>query len=259
MATAGPSRGKPAMTAPGSQGSKASDNIHGHFRGWRQRHNYKISKQKALKRSTNFKTFVDRYRAHCIEIMKRHGEENPKVYIEFVELNEYIEKILKFEINFQMMLPKDQDGLPFKEFRNFYTKCQLHPSLKEMQDAARLFHQDPETFNEHLFTKKEIVDISLHIYVPRGTHMVVRKSTWLNPIIDGKEALAMPAPKRLAKDTSVKKAMKVVVKAKKERDEDDAKLLEKLGSPNYGLSTLLDVQQTSTKKSKSSTKLGRKK
>ena len=38
--------------------------------------------------------FVDRYRAHCIEIMKRHGEENPKVYIEFVELNEYIEKIL---------------------------------------------------------------------------------------------------------------------------------------------------------------------
>ena len=38
--------------------------------------------------------FVDRYRAHCIEIMKRHGEESPKVYIEFVELNEYIEKIL---------------------------------------------------------------------------------------------------------------------------------------------------------------------
>ena len=89
--------------------------------------------------------------------------------------------------------------------------------------------------------------------------MVVRKSTWLNPIIDGKEVLAMPAPKRLAKDTSVKKAMKVVVKAKKERDEDDAKMLEKLGSPNYGLSELLDIQPTSTKKSKSSTKLGRKK
>lgn len=66
---------------------------------------------------------------------------------------------------------------------------------------------------------KEVVEISLHIYVPKGTNMVVRKSTWLNPLIDEQEAMALAHLK--TGTTNVEKAFTLVVNAQKNLGGDE--------------------------------------
>ena len=40
--------------------------------------------------------------------------------------------------------------------------------------------------------KHEVLEIAFQIYPPRGTGIInTRKSTWLNPIIDGEEAIKL--------------------------------------------------------------------
>lgn len=112
---------------------------------------------------------------------------------------------------------------------------------------------DQETFWEHEFTKKEVIDISLHIYVPKGTRMVVRKSTWLHPIVDGHEAMGLTLPKNLAEKTSAHKALSVVIGARNERE----KLEKRVAEIKQERGANLVVSHETARKSKSKTKLGK--
>ena len=113
---------------------------------------------------------------------------------------------------------------------------------------------DKETFWDHDFSKKEVVEISLHIYVPKGTKMVVRKSTWLNPLVDEQEALSLALPKKLVKKTSINKALAVVMDAQNDRDRIDKRVAEIHRERASGLS----APHSSAANRKSGTKLSKK-
>lgn len=55
------------------------------------------------------------------------------------------------------------------------------------------YFQHLESFADHQnfqYTKDVTIDIALHIYVPKGTHLQnTRKSTWLCPIVGNDDAL----------------------------------------------------------------------
>ena len=72
--------------------------------------------------------------------------------------------------------------------------------------------------SEYDFSKEEVVEISLHIYVPKGTKMDVRKSTWLNPIIDGHEAMMLTLPEQTKGKRSFEKAFNIVRESNSERN-----------------------------------------
>ena len=78
---------------------------------------------------------------------------------------------------------------------------------------------DSVNYESHNYRKKELVDLAFHIYVPKGTHLEVRKSTWLQPIIDGKEALTVKVTKKDLQKTGLSKSFDVLCEAKKQNEE----------------------------------------
>ena len=54
--------------------------------------------------------------------------------------NVSFKSISEFEVNYQLLIPKGQEGLKFRELRSYYTKLTLHPSDKEINDAAHLIY-----------------------------------------------------------------------------------------------------------------------
>lgn len=60
-------------------------------------------------------------------------------------------------------------------------------------------------------TCEQALDAIFYLYLPSGSNFKsshVRKSTWLNPIVDGKEALAMK--EKIAKQTDLKRCLELV-------------------------------------------------
>jgi len=70
-------------------------------------------------------------------------------------------------------------------------------------------------------TKAEAVEVLFHIYVPKGTKMKladVRKSTWLNPLDDGRDIMQLLSKKDL-EQTNLLRCLEVVAGAGKESDD----------------------------------------
>ena len=67
----------------------------------------------------------------------------------------------------------------------------LHPPGKEKKKEAGLL-------------KLEVMEVAFHLYAPRGTGIINnRKSTWMNPIIDGEEAIKFRGQCKISSEISV--------------------------------------------------------
>ena len=95
-------------------------------------------------------------------------------------------------------------------------------------------------------TKAEAVEVLFQIYVPKGTKMKlsdVRKSTWLNPLDDGRDIMQMLSKKDL-EQTNLLKCLEVVAGAGKESDE-----IQDLLRPGSAAAKQNDKKQQGKKKS----------
>ena len=73
---------------------------------------------------------------------------------------------------------------------------------------------------QHHYTKAQIVEVAFQIYVPKGTKLTdTRKSTWLNPIIDGDEAAMIKLSKKINESTNLEKVFELVSATKREKVE----------------------------------------
>lgn len=70
-------------------------------------------------------------------------------------------------------------------------------------------------------TKSEAVEVAFQIYIPKGTGLTladVRKSTWMNPLIDGQDVTKILSKKDL-KLTSLEKVFNLVAGSQSDRNE----------------------------------------
>lgn len=73
---------------------------------------------------------------------------------------------------------------------------------------------------QHNYSKAQVVEIAFQIYVPKGTKLTdTRKSTWLNPIVDGDEAAMIKLSKKINDSTNLEKVFEFVSAAKREKIE----------------------------------------
>lgn len=95
-------------------------------------------------------------------------------------------------------------------------------------------------------TKAEAVEVLFHIYVPKGTKMKladIRKSTWLNPLDDGRDIMQLLSKKDL-EQTNLLRCFEVVAGAGKESDE-----IQGLLRPESAAAKQTDKKQQGKKKS----------
>lgn len=101
-------------------------------------------------------------------------------------------------------------------------------------------------------TKAEAVEVLFQIYVPKGTGLKlsdVRKSTWINPLIDGRDAMHLLSKKDL-KETNLLKCFDLITGA-----EAESEAVKDLLKP---MSTKKGVSSNSRKGAKSSISKGNK-
>ena len=66
--------------------------------------------------------------------------------------------------------------------------------LQYIEDVENktLFLLGIKDIKKHKFSKGQVVDVSFQIYVPSGTKLSdTRKSTWMNPLANGAEAMKL--------------------------------------------------------------------
>ncbi len=69
-----------------------------------------------------------------------------------------------------------------------------------------------------------MAEIAFNIYVPKGTKLTdTRKSTWLNPLVDGDEAARIKLTKKINEETNLNKVLLMMSESKKGLTESDFK------------------------------------
>lgn len=212
-----------------SEMKKAAIQIQKIVRGWLVRKHFQTSKYKAMKRTLDFGGFVHNvYITHLENIMKRHGVKNPEVVLQFNELLEYIERRNKYEVEFDRIVGKNNANvISFDEMKLFFEACGLHPSKDELLAAIKsvLKEKGVTKHDVHMYTKSDIVDITFQIYIPRGTNLKnTRKSTWMNPLINGEEAVKLIGKKGM-EETDLAHCLDIVQKMMRERNDMDEKAI----------------------------------
>ena len=90
-------------------------------------------------------------------------------------------------------------------------------------------------------TKSEAVEVVFQIYIPKGTGLTladVRKSTWMNPLIDGQDVKKVLSKKDL-KFTSLDKVLNLVADSQSDRNE----VKELLRAPDPQMMNIVEKSQ----------------
>ncbi|KAJ7357657.1 hypothetical protein OS493_023788 [Desmophyllum pertusum] len=194
-----------------AQMKAAAITIQRYFRGWFVRRMLEKSKAKALKRTLSFNKFIKGYQALLHRIQKRYGIKEPTTALEFNELMEYVERLNKYEVAFDKFA---SDGvLQYNDIKEFFKSVGHMPSQKEIDEAIEIVTK--MSAKGRALTKAEAVEVLFQIYVPKGTKMNladVRKSTWLNPLDDGRDIMQLLSKKDL-EQTNLMRCLEVVAGA----------------------------------------------
>lgn len=225
-----------------AQKKAAAITIQRYFRGWFVRRMLEKSKAKALKRTLSFNKFIKGYQELLFRIQKRYGIKEPRTALEFNELMEYVERLNKYEVAFDKFAT---DGLlQYNDIKEFFKSVGHAPSQKEIDEAIEIVTK--MSAKGRALTKAEAVEVLFQIYVPKGTKMKlsdVRKSTWLNPLDDGRDIMQMLSKKDL-EQTNLLKCLEVVAGAGKESNE-----IQDLLRPESAAAKQNDKRQQGKKKS----------
>ncbi|XP_044177676.1 uncharacterized protein LOC114950772 isoform X4 [Acropora millepora] len=200
-----------------AQKKAAAITIQRYFRGWFVRRMFVKSKEKALKRTLSFNKFIKGYQALLYRIQHRYGIREPSTALEFNELMEYVERVNKYEVAFDKFAANGVLG--YKDIKKFFDSVGHVPSQKEIDDAIEIVTK--MSGKGRSLTKAEAVEVLFQIYVPKGTKLNlanIRKSTWLNPLDNGRDLMQLLSKKDL-EQTNLLKCFEVVASSGKESND----------------------------------------
>ncbi|XP_074651912.1 uncharacterized protein LOC141906491 isoform X2 [Tubulanus polymorphus] len=209
----------------------AASIIQRYTRGFLIRRRFEKLNRKVSMYCQSFKAFMKDYNALLCRIQRRHGIERPKTPFSIEEVTEFIDMKKRYESTFDKRSfggELDEHELPF-----YFNECDLYPAPAEVDDAIDMVFKGKKRAKQGSFTKKEVIEITFQIYIPKACCLPdVRRSTWMNPIIDGQEALKLlgsesvePAPLRVCAEL-VAASMKERKLAEEQRLRDERRQIE---------------------------------
>ncbi|KAI8495422.1 hypothetical protein Bbelb_268770 [Branchiostoma belcheri] len=105
------------------------------------------------------------------------------------------------------------------ELPSYFKDCEHHPSEREIHEAWDIVTKGTPANVGHALKKKEVVEVAFQIYVPSGTGLTqqeTRRSTWLNPIVNGLEGNKYMGSEQV-EETDYKTCAALVQKSYRER------------------------------------------
>ncbi|XP_066919575.1 uncharacterized protein [Clytia hemisphaerica] len=204
-----------------SKKGRAAQTLQRYAKGWIARFFYRQFRHIAKLRKTAGRDLISIYKQHIYDIILRHDNgqslEKPKVALDLRELCDYYIKLDKYEIAFDELSEEDRTTIKYQEVQLYFEVLGLTPTKAEIRIATDIIlREDSPNYLTYGYTKENVIDIALHIFVPRGTHLQnTRKSTWLCPIVGNDDALRFGADK--IKQITMDKCMRMTALSIRER------------------------------------------
>ncbi|XP_071847290.1 uncharacterized protein [Apostichopus japonicus] len=203
-----------------AQRKAAAIMIQKHVRGWLARRKFEKIKQKSRVHATSYGGFTKYYSKLMHRVARWHGVKSPTIHINLKEVDEFMDKKRYFENVFaRRAFPRRT--IEYQDLGNYFKECDLYPTQREMYNAVLgVTRKTPD--NPHMaLTEEQVAETAFMIYVPDGSGLdkaKTRQSTWMNPLIDGKEANKFLGSSEYHSAT-LSKSMQLVFTAHKERME----------------------------------------
>ncbi|XP_044873547.1 IQ domain-containing protein M isoform X3 [Mauremys mutica] len=166
---------------------RASIYIQKYVRGWLERTRFNRVKAKAASHGPSLLAVVKDYRKMMNRIQRRAGVLNPSTPLKYSELEEWLDKKKFYETMFAK-----------REFRKEMNKNDLQVFFKDCgqllppQQIDKVLHlvcpgrtSEVTTINQH-----QVLEMAFTLHPPAGAKqntVVQLKSTWVQPIVDGKD------------------------------------------------------------------------
>ncbi|CAF0712380.1 unnamed protein product [Brachionus calyciflorus] len=189
--------------------NKAASCIQKWVRGWLVRKEIKKLKGLLSNDNVDWYNFTSQYRKTILRILKMRG--SFIMDCEFIphEAMEFYLKEKKFTSYFnKLAFSNEIDLMDIVKMFNF---VDLYPSNEEIQEAKlNVLKFYKKKANSTSISKRAMFDIIYYIYPPLATKLKsTRKSTWMNPIVDGEDALRLKGFK-IVEPTVMEKSWKLV-------------------------------------------------
>ncbi|CAD5120815.1 DgyrCDS9373 [Dimorphilus gyrociliatus] len=170
--------------------NKRATKIQSTVRGFLLRRNMEKLRRKCQSHASDWSKFTSQYKALVRRIQVRHGIERPKTPFNLSEVDRFMDAKRKYEQTFDKL--QFNGEIELGSLMDFLKECHLYPSLPEVREALDFIYRGKNLTPTTLFKKHEIVEILFELYPPPSTGFAgKRRSTWMNPIIDGVEAWAV--------------------------------------------------------------------
>ncbi|XP_038055363.1 uncharacterized protein LOC119727530 isoform X2 [Patiria miniata] len=206
-----------------AQMKKAAVTIQKYVRGWVVRTMLEKVKQKSRVHAGSFKAFVKYYAYLMKRIARWHGVKKPNIHLDLWQMDEFMDRKRYYEYVFAKRA-QPNDSITIRDLEGFFKECDHYPSKREIFNAiSGATKKDGKKLDAKL-NEKEVIEVTFMIYVPQGSNLKLqetRKSTWLNPLVDGKEAKKLMGSDEVEK-AEYAKSLQLVFAAFQERQEKEA-------------------------------------
>ncbi|CAH1778109.1 unnamed protein product [Owenia fusiformis] len=166
---------------------KAAICIQRHVRGMLTRKKFEKTKRKALQHAPSWSEFIKDYKGLLTRIQKRHyvSPLNIKTPFNHQQVNTFMDLKKRYDSVFEKKAFGGQ--LEVNDLPSYFKECDLYPSNTEIEEAYDKMFKGKNRKGKGLI-RQEVLELTFTIYVPPGTGLTdTRKSTWMNPLIDGEE------------------------------------------------------------------------
>ncbi|XP_025054299.1 IQ domain-containing protein M [Alligator sinensis] len=155
-------------------------------RGWLERTRYRRIKMKSESHGPSLSAVVKKYRKMLSRIKRRSGLLNLSTSLSFSELEEWMDKKTFYETMFakrEFWKEMDRSDLP-----GFLRDCGHFLSSHQIDEALRVVC--PGSSRVKGIKRHQAVEVAFMLCPPSGAGLksaVTVKSTWVQPVVDGKE------------------------------------------------------------------------
>ncbi|XP_023930673.1 uncharacterized protein LOC106165523 [Lingula anatina] len=190
------------------------------FRGWNVRRQMDALKRRGIWHSGSWDKFITDYKDLLRRIQKRYGVPKPVTPFDFKQIQKFMESKKRFESVFDKISFGGE--LELEDIPQYFKESDLYPAKSEINEAMDSVFRGKSMKNKRGLHKEEALELTFQIYVPEATGLQNRrKSTWMNPIIDGEEAWKLQGSD-LVEPAPLKPCMDLVINSIKERKERES-------------------------------------
>ncbi|ELT87132.1 hypothetical protein CAPTEDRAFT_227327 [Capitella teleta] len=161
--------------------------IQRHVRGFLLRVKLHRLQRKSKQHATSWPRFLSQFKEMLSRVQERLGIEKQVFDLNFNNISMYMDTRKRYESVFDRKAFGGE--LELSELPEYFKECDLYPAQAEIDHGLSLIFRGQPLKQGKGLLRQDTLELTFQLYPPSASGIEIqRKSTWINPIVDGEEA-----------------------------------------------------------------------